>query len=356
MPGVARNLVLAARAGHRVVVIARSDSVARASRLPEFRELFQAGQVPFTLAAGELRELIEEPARRVQLKLDAEVVDRLILDVQADSAALTLLQFSLLRLWDRRDGNRITAAVYDEVGGGRDAVGRVTDDVLRTLAEAGRKAVARSVLLALIRPGVGQDYVAEEVEPGTLDRLGHPRAEVDAVLSALEGARLVRRVPAGAGRPDRYAVILESLPYLSPQLKEWLDEDRAAERQRARLRAAAEEWLAKGKARGALWAGLVLADARTYAPKGVAGPLEEEFLTASERAEKVRRGAVGRRPRGGPGDRPRCTSASAAGRPSPRPSPRPTNCGRPPRGTRPRRPRSWRGWRPNGRRRSGGAG
>jgi WD40 repeat protein/tetratricopeptide (TPR) repeat protein len=288
VPAVARNLVQAARAGHRVVLIARSDSVTHASRLPEFRELFQAGQVPFTLSAGELRELIEEPARRVQLKLDAEVVDRLILDVQAEPAALTLLQFALLRLWDRRQGNRITAAVYDEVGGGRDAVGRVADEVLRALAADGRKAVARSVLLALIRPGVGQDYVAEEVEPASLDRLGHPRAEVEAVLSALEAGRLVRRVPGGAGRPERFAVILESLPYLSPQLKEWLDEDREAQRQRARLRAASEEWLAKGKARGALWAGLVLADARTYAPRGVAGPLEEEFLTASERAARIR--------------------------------------------------------------------
>ena len=213
VPGVARNLVQAARACYCVILIARADSVSQVSRLPEFRDLFQAGQVPLSLSAGELRELIEEPARRVQLRLDAEVVDRLILDVQADPAALTLLQFSLLRLWDRRQGNRITGAVYDEVGGGRDAVGRVCDQVLRALAEAGRKAVARSVLLALRDPAlVGQDYVAEEVEPTALDRAGHSRAEVDAVLAALETAPVVCRAPGAAGWLERFTVILESLP------------------------------------------------------------------------------------------------------------------------------------------------
>ena len=95
----------------------------------------------------ELRQVIEEPARRVGLVFDPGVVDRLLADVQGDPAVAPLLQFSLLQLWDNRTGNRITSQTYEHFRGGRFALERAAERAFQHFDKDSQD-IARRLFLA----------------------------------------------------------------------------------------------------------------------------------------------------------------------------------------------------------------
>jgi energy-coupling factor transporter ATP-binding protein EcfA2 len=112
----------------KVVLTMRSDFEAFVARVPELHTAFEQGRVQVTpLSAGELREAIEQPAERIGLKFEAGLVDQLLADILGEPAALPLLQFTLLKLWEQRERNRISLEAYQKVGGGRLALARSAD-------------------------------------------------------------------------------------------------------------------------------------------------------------------------------------------------------------------------------------
>jgi hypothetical protein len=98
-------------AEHRVIVTMRSDFETKIARLPDLQKLIEQSVVRVTpLSASELREAIEAPAARIGLKFEEGVVDALLNDTLGELASLPLLQFTLLKLWENRERNRITGA------------------------------------------------------------------------------------------------------------------------------------------------------------------------------------------------------------------------------------------------------
>ncbi len=81
------------------------------------------------------------------------IVDRLILDVQGDPAAISLLQFTLRKLWEMREGNRITWEAYNQLGGGRRALERTAERAFNDLT-IGDQAEAKRVFLRLSSYGI----------------------------------------------------------------------------------------------------------------------------------------------------------------------------------------------------------
>jgi WD40 repeat protein len=203
---------------HSVVVVVRWEEMPRVARLPWPDRLFEASELLIEpAAADDLREIIEGPARRVGLRFEAGIVDRLIRDVSGDPWALALLQFALARLWEARprDSVAITWDVYNRTlgeGGARDAL-RVaaTRFYEHGLTEA-EQAVARKVLVGLVRTGTGRELGLRRVplegvgEPaGLIPRPGREggavRNEVHEVVNKLRQAGLVRVRPGDGGRP-----------------------------------------------------------------------------------------------------------------------------------------------------------
>ena len=80
------------------------------------------------LSGAELREAIEKPAARVGLKFEDGIVDELVTEVLGQPAGLPLLQFTLLKLWQRRERNRITFSAYRQLGNVRMALGKTADE------------------------------------------------------------------------------------------------------------------------------------------------------------------------------------------------------------------------------------
>ncbi|MCS6849300.1 MAG: hypothetical protein RMN52_16480, partial [Anaerolineae bacterium] len=107
---------------HRVILTMRTDFVDNVARLPALKPLFDRAQVDVrAMGIEELRAAIEKPAEKVGLKFDEGIVGNLIETILGEQAGLPLLQFTLLKLWERRKRNRITADVYREVGDPRQA-------------------------------------------------------------------------------------------------------------------------------------------------------------------------------------------------------------------------------------------
>ena len=80
----------------------RADFYGQCAAYPELSRLLGANHVLVgPMRRGELRRAIELPARRAGLRVEPELVDALVADVEGEPGALPLLSTSLLELWQR---------------------------------------------------------------------------------------------------------------------------------------------------------------------------------------------------------------------------------------------------------------
>jgi hypothetical protein len=242
-----KMLVSFHRGGGVILATIREDYLPRLGAFPELQELFRSGDLRATpLSASELREAIEKPAERINLKFESGLVDLLVSDVVGEPAALPLLQFTLWRLWTKRRRNRLTLETYREVGGGRSALARAADEVFNDLKIVQNQDTMRRILLRMVRPGAHSETTSSRVPVDALLRLGDDPARVQAVLDKLLAARLVRCTN------DRIEVAHEALIRNWPKLVEWIDQKKAAMTELHRFEALADEWVRFGRESGFL--------------------------------------------------------------------------------------------------------
>jgi energy-coupling factor transporter ATP-binding protein EcfA2 len=266
---------------HTVILTMRTDFESFITRLPTFQPFFEQAVVRVTpLNAAELREAIEKPAEAVGLKFEEGVVDALLQDILGEPAALPLLQFTLLKLWEGRERNRITWAAYRRLGGGRLALARSADELYNSLIPE-EQVTARRILLRLVRPGEGLEVTSNRVRRQTLYEGGEARDRVDRVLNRLIAARLLRVTEGDTPTDMQVEVAHEALVRNWPRLVEWLDEERERLRERLHLTEAAEQWEKLGRDPGALLRGTLLEEALQYPDLN---NLEREYVQASQAA------------------------------------------------------------------------
>ncbi|MBW4548330.1 MAG: WD40 repeat domain-containing protein [Symplocastrum torsivum CPER-KK1] len=276
------GLIQSPRVRHTVILTMRTDFESQVAWVPVFKDLFEQAQVRVTaLDASELREAIEKPAELVGLKFEEGLVEALLQDVLGEPAALPLLQFTLLKLWDNRERNRVTWETYKRLGGGRQALARSADEFYEQLIPEEQVTVKR-ILLRMVRPTEGLEVTSNRIQRKTLYQAGEARDRVDRVLDKLIQSRLVRLTEGDTPDDAQVEVAHEALVRNWPRLVNWLEDERVNMRQRLRLTIAAEEWKARGKDRSALLRGALLGDAQKYE---ALNELEKEFIRHSERAE-----------------------------------------------------------------------
>lgn len=245
--GALLGLLSAPGAQNCVILTMRSDFETFIARVPSLQPLFEQGRVQVTpLSAGELRDAIEQPAARVGLKFEAGVVDALLQEILGEPAALPLLQFTLLKLWENRERNRVTWAAYRRVGGGRLALARSADAFYAALIPE-EQTTARRILLRMVRPGEGLEITSGRVRRSELYRGGEDPGRVERVLEKLLAARLVRLTPGDTPEDDQVEVAHEALVRNWPTLVDWLEEEKAAIATRRRLEGRAAEWVRLGQ-------------------------------------------------------------------------------------------------------------
>ena len=253
-----------------VLVAVRADFYGRCAAYPELSLLLGASHVLVgPMRPDELRRAIELPALRAGLRVEDELVEALVADVEGQPGALPLLSTSLLELWQRRDGRGLRLSSYEHTGGVHGAVARLAESAYQRL-DPNRRQLARRILLRLAGEGQGETVVRRRVPLAELE--GERDDRVAEVLAGLAQERLLT-----IGE-DQVEVAHEALLREWPRLRGWLEEDAEGRRLHRHLGAAAREWDAGGRDAGELYRGARLASALDWSTT------HQAELNANERA------------------------------------------------------------------------
>ena len=237
---------------HRVVLTMRSDYEAFVARLEELQPFFDEGQLRVTpLKDAELCEAIERPAESVGLRFEEGLVQALLDDLLGEPAGLPLLQFTLLKLWESRERDRVTWSAYRRLGGARRALAHCADELYTKLIPE-LQVTAKRILLRMVRPSDGLEVTSNRIRKEALYGSREDPERIDRALDALIGARLVRLTPGEKPDDAQVEVAHEALVRNWPRLVEWLEEVRTGITTRRRLEARAAEWVRLGCGRGGL--------------------------------------------------------------------------------------------------------
>ena len=296
-----------------VVIGLRADFYADCAHYPQLRAALEDRQlVVGAMSPDELRETIIYPARDVGLDVDEGLTELLLSDLGATAVARTahpgrragrlpLLAHALRRTWQSRSGTTLTVAGYQDIGGIRGALADTAEQAFTALDAAGRDA-ARLLFLRLVRIGDGRTEDARQrlTHAEAVDGAPDPRT-AESVVDAFTQERLLTRQRDPVSDTDTVEITHEALLGGWPQLRDWINRDRAGLLTRQQLAAAAGDWLKSGRDPSALYRGTRLAVARDWADDGASpGGLDavmDELLRASVELEENERRAVKRRTR-----------------------------------------------------------
>ena len=271
------ELLAHADAGTRLVFTVRSDLWASCVAVPRLGELLTTSTLLVgPLSDDEVQLVVREGARRGGvLAVDDDLVGAVVEDVRGRDGALPLLSTALARTWERREAGRLTVDAYHAAGGVAGAVAAAAEEAWTGLSDRERAAAKRQLLR------LAGDGPAGPIRRRTkrAELVPEDDSAAAASLEALVTARLV------VSDNDGVEVSHEALFTAWPRLAEWLLDDAAGRRVRARLTPAALEWVTQGRPESELLRGPRLVEALDWADTqdGLL-PAEAEYLAASARA------------------------------------------------------------------------
>lgn len=290
-----------------VLITMRADFFDRVGRYPELAEMFeQENMVIVTeMTSSELLRSIEGPAKAVGLVYDDGLPQRILEDVRRQPGSLPLLQYALKTLYERREGNRLTTAAYEAIGGVRRALATHAENVFLQLNVA-QQAIMRRVLLRLIEVAEGGEATRRRVARSDLSFRDVPDAAVQELLDLLTSAesRLLiasREIKASS---DETAPTIwidvghEALIREWDRFTGWVAENVENLRLGSELLQAARDWHQSGRDMAYLLTGNRLVRAELWLDSADATNLQREFIQASleehERLEAARQKQIER--------------------------------------------------------------
>jgi WD40 repeat protein len=288
--------------GLSVALVLRDDFYPRlASQAPELLQALLPGllNLPATLNAHELRDIMVRPAEAVGLEFEAGLPERMISDVlavtpgaeparHAPITVLPLIELALQQLWQRKESGRLTHEAYQRIGGIAGALTTWCDTAIAELPPE-QRAVAQRILTALVRPADDLNHVPavrQQVHLATLRQLAvadTPEQGVDEVLKVLTERRIVTTRTAGQPVAE---LVHEALIRDWPTLRGWVAQDH---RFQDWLRRAAERlhrW-ARDRQAGDLLHGSELAEGADWSRQRPLPHDLADFLTASQRSARA---------------------------------------------------------------------
>ena len=263
-----------------VVVAVRADFYGHCAAYPELGSLLGANNVLVgPMRQEELRRAIEQPARSAGLRVEPELVQRLLADVEDEPGALPLLSSALLELWQERDDRTLTLEAYEQTGGVRGAIWRLAEGAYRRL-DAHQQAAARGILMRLAGEDAAGGAVRRRVSLEELDADRDP--DVRRVLEVLVDGRLLT-MSDGAAEVAHEALLREW-----PRLRGWLEDDAEGRKLHRHLTDVARDWDAGGRDPGELYRGARLASTLDWSPDHAAelNALERAFVEESRDASE----------------------------------------------------------------------
>ncbi|WP_346292797.1 caspase family protein [Sphaerothrix gracilis] len=258
----------------RVVVALRGDYQDALNRYPTLSVLMRQNLLVVPpLSYEKIKSTITEPAKKLKIQYDPNLLYSILLDIVGAPGELPLLQLTLAELWQRQIANacdastELTLEAYAELGGVRQILSQRATAVYESLTEAEQQA-ARRIFLCLCELGEGAEDSRRRIQKAELINHEFSAELIEQTLEKLVTAKLVivnsaqrsdqtqprGQWPKPAPR-DRLApvtrdtvdIVHESLIRNWSLLREWLQDKREILRQQRRLEAAAQEWQQQGQ-------------------------------------------------------------------------------------------------------------
>lgn len=295
------NLVYASSVpGGRLIILItmRADFYQKCAAYPKFSAWLAAHQFLVSpMSLEDLRQAIEEPARRVGLEFEEGLVDTIVEDIEAQPGALPLLEHALLELWERRRQRMLTLEGYRESGGIEGAIAKRADTIFESFGVE-QQGIVKKLMLLLTQPGEGTEDTRRRASRSQLIPTDDTEQSVNAVINAMVSARLLTTGGMEEASDESFVdVSHEALIRGWPKLQRWIEDDRDALREHHRLSEATQDWMKAEESSELLYRGPRLAQAvrlrEQYEPLLNEG--ERAFLDASiqfqedERLQKERR-------------------------------------------------------------------
>ena len=231
----------------RIVLTLRADFYDRPLAYPDFATRMSSGVLNVVpLTPNQLEAAANEPAKQAGVALEPALLATLIADVIGQPGGLPLFQYALTDLFDRRSGDELTLADYDEMGGVRGALSSRADDLYAGLSDDEQR-VARQLFLRLVTIADGNQSVRRRVPASELVDLGNDSVVTNAAIDTFGRHRLLSfDLDAVTGSPT-LEVAHEALLTEWGLLDGWIDEARDDLRRRSALSVSIDEWTASEK-------------------------------------------------------------------------------------------------------------
>lgn len=121
----------------RVVVAMRSDFYDQWPQDESRIALLRSGHFPVAVPGqAALEKMITGPAQAAGLTISPRLVQRILDDTGSGPGALALAEFALSLLYDRRDGDVLTEATYEAIGGVTGAIDSLAEQAVARAKEA----------------------------------------------------------------------------------------------------------------------------------------------------------------------------------------------------------------------------
>ncbi|WP_437511960.1 nSTAND1 domain-containing NTPase [Sorangium sp. So ce1099] len=242
-----------------------------------------------------LREALTWPLEAAGHRFETtEMVEDMLRTLESTRSPLPLLQFTATKLWEARDRERrlLTRESYAQLGGVAGALSAHADAVLSALPVREQR-LARAVFLRLVTPERTRAVVSlNELCELEQDGEGPAGEAIAQVVQHLAGARLLLIESGGEREGTTVELVHEALIDRWAKLGQWLDESQQDAQFLDRLRAAAQQWEASGRAEGLLWRDHSAEDARAWYERRRAAQDSEWRVGLGRREERYLRAVV----------------------------------------------------------------
>ncbi len=244
-----------------LVLTLRADFYGYALSYRPFSDALQgAVQNLGPMSREELRSAIEEPAAKMQVRLEKGLPEKLINAMKGQPGHLPLLEFALTQLWSKHQSGLLTDQAYSEIGGVSSALANHAEAVYAQLNEADRQRAQR-VFMQLVHPGEGTETTRR------LARSDEVNLENWDLVTHLASNRLVVTNRNQSTGEETVEIVHEALIRSWGRLEQWMRVDGEFRRWQEQLRATIRQWQSSERDEGALLRGKPLADAEYWYSK-----------------------------------------------------------------------------------------
>ncbi len=267
----------------RLVVSMRADYYDKPLLYKNFGEMLHRWtEVVLPLSPDDLEQAIIKPAEQVGVTVEHDLVQAILQDAYQQSGLLPLLQYTLSELFERRDGNILTAKAYRELGGISGALAGRAEEIYSSLDSAGQRA-AQQLFLRLITPDGSLNFTRRRVLRPELALANEDSSIMDHVIKLFSQSHLLTAQVDPETRIPTVEIAHDMLFHTWTRLRGWLEDSRDELHVQQRLTIAAAEWVNGNYNDSFLPTGLRLAQFEAMASEGnVALTTQEKaYLQAS---------------------------------------------------------------------------